>query len=166
MESKDALLQEAAFLAIDQLSIFSVLSPGSLPVAHTTESIIEKLAKSAKTGKEKAGIALGRFAMIFEDDKPETAQFRFTILDHIYKLHELRQPEIHFSVGEALSCVAAGWGSKILLVELDVEGEIPETTAPPHALSEILDRILKDSSGSKPALRKVRKTKYYYLGRR
>jgi proteasome component ECM29 len=154
-ESRDSLLREAAFLIIGQLSIFSVLSPTSIPVSHTADFIVEKLAESAKAGNEKAVAALGRFAMASMGSELGDSQLPHTILDHIFKLHELRQPELQFSVGEALSCVAAGWSSKALAMEIDVEGNVPPMAPCQRRLSEIMDRVLGDSKNTKPALRKV-----------
>jgi proteasome component ECM29 len=154
-DSKDSLLREAAFLAIGQLSIFSVLSPTSIRVSHSPELIINKLVESAKAANEKAVVALGHLAMAFAWDEPEGSELRDMILDHTFKLHELRQPELQFSVGEALSCVAAGWSSKALVTEKDVEGDATSTASRQRRLSEVMDKVLGDSKKSKPALRKV-----------
>ncbi|KAI9781992.1 MAG: proteasome component M29 [Geoglossum umbratile] len=152
-DSKDSLLREAAFLAIGQLAIFSALSP--IPVPHTADLIIAKLAESAKAGNEKAVAALGRLAIAFMGDGSGRNRLCDTILDHIFKLHELRQPELQFSVGETLSCVAAGWSSKALVMEVDIEGDVPSTVPCQRRLSEIMDKVLEDAKNTKPALRKA-----------
>ncbi|KAI9772224.1 MAG: proteasome component M29 [Geoglossum simile] len=154
-DSRDNLLREAAFLAIGQLSIFSVLSPTLIRVSHAPELIIDKLVESAKAGNEKAVVALGHLAIAFAWDEPGGVRLRDMILDCTYKLHELRQPELQFSVGGALSCVAAGWSSKALIIEIDIEGEAPSTVPCQRRISEIMDKVLGDSKNTKPALRKA-----------
>jgi len=87
--------------------------------------------------------------------------------DKLYELHEVRQPEVHFSVGEALSCFATGWGSKALTAELDIlhpdqpqePWDVPlQTPLGPKrekTLGSIMEKTLKGCVQTKPSLKKA-----------
>ncbi|KAI9800620.1 MAG: proteasome component M29 [Piccolia ochrophora] len=151
--SKDQVLQAAAFTAISQLSLFTVLRPSLLLPKEKCDEMVENLVSCAKTGKEKAMVALGQFAMTcgeFED-----AELLQKVLDSLYDLHELKQPEVQLTVGESLSCLAVGWDSKSLIAALDVDVAVPQTASRQSSLPAILDRILEDCRKSKPSLRRA-----------
>ncbi|KAI9832372.1 MAG: hypothetical protein M1819_004360 [Sarea resinae] len=154
VDSRDSLLLEASYLAIDQLSLFSIVSPDSVEKLLPVASIIESLSRKARLGEERAIITLGHFAMIF-DEKVEGPDMLHQILDQLYSLHEVRQPEIHFAVGDALSCAAIGWSSKSLMAALDIEGSQPVAAPRENTLKETLERVLQYCKNTKPALRKI-----------
>ena len=77
------------------------------------------------------------------------------LLDSLYQLHELRQAEVQFSVGDALSCAASGWQSLSLATQVDVDAGRPEAAPRTKTLSDMLDKVLKDCRQTKPAMRKA-----------
>ncbi|KAI9808257.1 MAG: hypothetical protein M1825_004714 [Sarcosagium campestre] len=149
--SKDKVLLEAVFVAIAQLSLSSILNPTQ--VQESCSSMLDKLVQHAKSGNDKAITALGTFAMTCGDIGEDPLQS--DILERLYQLHELKQPEIQFTVGEALSCLAVGWDSKHLITALDVDRPPPKMRSRRKALPEILEKILRDCQLTKPSLRRA-----------
>lgn len=152
-DSSDNTLLEAAYSAVEQLSIYLVYGKYMTLEAATMASVIEKIAEKAQSGNEKAILALGRFSVFLPEDTDEKSPLRL-IDEKIYKLHEIRQMEAQFSVGEALCCLACGWDCTPLQFELDVVGPFPSTLRE-TMLKTILQRTIKDCRASKPALRKA-----------
>ncbi|KAF2422587.1 ARM repeat-containing protein [Tothia fuscella] len=152
-ESTEKTLLEAAYTFVEQLSIFSVYGKRVKVDATTIESIIDKIAEKGQEGNEKAIIALGRFSVFLDESEDEKSPIRL-IDDRIYKMHEIRQMEAQFSVGEALCTLAAGWECTPLQLEIDMDGERP-TTSRPTTLTRILKRTIADCRASKPSLRKA-----------
>lgn len=104
----------------------------------------------AKKGNEKAISALGRLSLIFEESGPLSS-----ILTTLYGLYELKQSEIHFTVGEALSCVGACWQSDVLLLGLDVESRYKGRMERPTTFATLLVKLLQDCKTTKPSLKKA-----------
>ena len=167
-KARDKDLLEAAVSAADQLSLFGLLRPmngdGSQDSAASSDSqdpaslageklssFLDKLEETAKSGDERAVLTLGHFGMQCPEDEDRSKELS-RILDVLYALHEKRQPELHFAVGSALSCVAVGWESTSLIGVNDVGANID---CPPRhqTLDRMLDKILADCKQTKPALR-------------
>ncbi|KAH7402028.1 proteasome stabiliser-domain-containing protein [Phaeosphaeria sp. MPI-PUGE-AT-0046c] len=168
-ESRDATLKGAAHTCLDQLTLFHVVTPSSVSKYAKTQDIAQHVYDSAKTGTTSAILALGHLSMITEEpsaDAEDDTDYK-VIGDKLYELHEVRETEVQFSVGEALSCFAIGWESKALIAELDVLH--PDQTLDPwdtplqtpsgpkrtRTLGAVLDKTLKGCQQSKPSLRKA-----------
>ncbi|KAL8857082.1 MAG: hypothetical protein Q9178_006374 [Gyalolechia marmorata] len=152
--SQDKTLLDAATLCMTELSISGIMTPKSLASKHNLADLVESLAKSAREGNENAIKALGSFGMQSDEDFAEGAILR-QILDTLFKLHEVREPAVQFTVGEALSNAAVGWLSKALIAALDVDTRPPTTPLRKSSLLWILDRTLEDCKTTKPALRQA-----------
>lgn len=168
-ESRDATLKGAAHTCLDQLSLFHVITPSSISKYAKTEDIAQHVYDSAKTGTTSAIIALGHLSMITDEPRPDAendTDYKF-IGDKLYELHEVRETEVQFSVGEALSCFAIGWGSKALIAELDVlhpdqkldpwdvQLQTPSGPKRERTLGAVLDKTLKGCQQTKPSLKKA-----------
>lgn len=166
-DSKDTTLKGAAFICIDQLSLFHVLTPSTISRFSKFQDVVTQIYDSAKGGTISAIVALGHLSMIVpEDTANETTDYSF-ITDKLYELHEVRQPEVQFSIGEALSCSACGWDSRALTTQLDIEH--PEQQHDPwdtlpltptcekreKTLTAVLDKTLKGCRQTKPSLKKA-----------
>ena len=157
-KSNDGFLKIASFSAIAELCMFQVLSPEDFESEEILKGLIDRTADIAKSGNEKAALALGQIAMILEEPVDETtkpASLLYHVEDRIHQLHEVRQAEAHFSVGEALGFVAAGWKSKALMNKLDVDCPIPQGPAREATLKRILEKTLRDCQNTKPSLKKA-----------
>ncbi|KAJ9645236.1 proteasome component M29 [Coniosporium tulheliwenetii] len=155
--SPDSSIRAACFSAIDQLSLFYAIEPSSIEAYMPFRSVVDKIMETAKTGNEHSIIALGHLAMTAAetgDDSTETSDLSYT-LERMYQLHEVRQAESQFAVGEALSCLACGWDSTALASQLDVEGQVPSGATRTKTLGEVLDKILIDCKNTKPSLKKA-----------
>lgn len=150
-ESRDKLLQEAVFVAISELAVFDVLT-GVAGLDQPT--ILEKLLEKAKEGNEKAIMALGHLAMQCQEEDSADS-FLKKIINHLYDLHTVRQPEVQFAVGAALTCAASGWQSKYLVSAVDIEGPTLAAASRKHTLSAVLEKVLSDCKTSKPGLRQA-----------
>jgi proteasome component ECM29 len=168
-ESRDATLKSAAHTCIDQLSLFHVITPSSIAIYVKVEDMAQHIYDAAKTGTTSAILALGHLSMTTEEQDGITgdASDYHTIGEKLYELHEVRETEVQFSVGEALSCFACGWDSKALTAELDILH--PEQTQDPwdaplqtplgpsreKTLGKVMERTLKGCLGTKPSLKKA-----------
>ncbi|KAH9878470.1 hypothetical protein IAQ61_001742 [Plenodomus lingam] len=168
-ESRDATLREAAFASVDQLSLFHVITPSMISKYAKFEDVAQQIYEHARTGATTAIVALGRLSMITEetDSEAEMDSEYAVIGEKLYELHEVRQPEVQFSVGEALSCFAIGWESKALVAELDmlhpdqlqepwdVELKTPSGPTREKTFKAVLERTLKGCVQTKPSLKKA-----------
>ena len=168
-DSRDATMREATFACIDQLSLFYVITPATISKYSKLADVVQQVYESAKTGTISAILALGHLSMITiesEPDSSETSDYK-TIGDKLYDLHEVRQPEVHFTVGEALSCFASGWGSTALTAELDIlhpdqpqllwDAPLQTPSGPRRdtTLGVVLEKTLKGCVQTKPSLKKA-----------
>ncbi|BCR84994.1 ECM29 family proteasome component [Aspergillus chevalieri] len=151
--ANDTLLRRAAQIAIGQLSLSGILSP-TLLSGDGWKKMKESLTRDAKAETEVPILAMGRLSLAFSNEYIVDPQFSW-LLDALYGLHEIRSPEIHFSVGEALSDAAIGWKSKALIREFDVDEQYPQSLIPNTVLADMCDKIIADCGASKPALRKA-----------
>ncbi|KAL2887176.1 Proteasome component ECM29 [Ceratocystis lukuohia] len=79
------------------------------------------------------------------------------ILEELFKLHELKGIEVHFTIGEAIVALTAGWDadSVKLLVNIDSFSIAYMTPKRPHLLSMVLDRLIQNTKDTKPSLLKA-----------
>lgn len=155
--ASEASNKEAAFVAIGLLSTVDLVTEARLQQSpYDAASITKILTAESKKGNEKAISALGRFGMVFDEDSFESAESPLaTVFEDLYALHELRQAEVHFTVGEALAVAAAGWNSDSLLLTQDVDVEYKGAVKRTSILKDVLDKILKDCKNTKPSLKKA-----------
>ncbi|KAL4975768.1 proteasome stabiliser-domain-containing protein [Aspergillus desertorum] len=148
--SRDSLLRQTAQTAIGQLGLSCLLPPTTFTDAEWG-SLKDKLAKDAKVESNIAISAIGLLILTFPSDAPQYGQF----LNVLYGLHEVRSSEIHFAIGEAISNAVAGWNSKSLVLQFDVDEQLPEKNIPTSVLADACDKLFTDCRGSKPSLRKA-----------
>ena len=152
--SQDKLLIDAANVAVSELALFEVLIPSELPEPHNASSLAQSLIEKAKEGDEKAITALGHFAMQIKEGS--TANYVFgDIVQGLYELHTVRQAEVQFAVGAALSCAAIGLQSKSLVVYYDISTEFATSAFRADGPDSIINRVLSDCKTTKPALRQA-----------
>ncbi|RAL08677.1 ECM29 family proteasome component [Aspergillus homomorphus CBS 101889] len=151
--ARDSLICRAAQAAIGRLGLSDLLSYSRL--SESNWSMIRKhLIQDAKAENEVAIMAIGLLSMTFS--RADSADVRSAELTQaLYDLHENRNPELHFTVGEALSNAAVGWSSKSLALEFDVDEAVPVSEIPGSVLAEVCDKVLSDCGASKPSLKKA-----------
>ncbi|GIZ49370.1 hypothetical protein CKM354_001240000 [Cercospora kikuchii] len=151
--ARDDLLQEATFVTIGQLCMFNCLTAELVGEYSSIGKVSDKLYSKAKDGNEPAVLCLGQLSMIVPEDGDDLQK----IQDSLHKLHEVRQSEVHFTVGEALTYVASGWNSTALATKLDVDVDpVPQLgQTRQHTLGKLVDRVLADCANTKPALKKA-----------
>ncbi|KAH7364484.1 proteasome stabiliser-domain-containing protein [Rhexocercosporidium sp. MPI-PUGE-AT-0058] len=156
--AKDASTKEAVLNAIGQISASGVLTAEQLNASSVKSAgLIELLTADAKKGNEKSISALGRLATIFDgelDDTSDTESPLSLILTGLYSLFEIKQAEIHFTVGEAISCLGACWDSDVLHLSIDVDATYNGRSKKHLTLEGILQRLLQDCKTTKPSLKK------------
>jgi proteasome component ECM29 len=151
--ARDDLLQEAAHVAIGQMCMFHCLTIEMIEKHTALREVSDKLYAKAKDGKEHAILCLGQVSMVLAEDSED---LRY-IQTNLHKLHEIRQSEVHFTVGESLSYLAAGWDSDALTTKLDVDvgdGKIAGQQRK-HTLNKLVDQVLADCANTKPSLKKA-----------
>ncbi|KAK1757874.1 proteasome stabiliser-domain-containing protein [Echria macrotheca] len=135
------------------------------PVAFLNKAFVEPLVVQAKKGNEKAVTALGRLGLSCPEQEsgqeegglPGSSGLVEVILLKLFDLYELKQAEIHFAVGEAITAVVARWNARVVQLTMDVETadgpwKTPRRTA---QLTSVLDKLLKDAKTTKPSLLKA-----------
>ncbi|KAI9373321.1 proteasome stabiliser-domain-containing protein [Aspergillus egyptiacus] len=148
--SRDSLLRQSAQTALGQLSLSGVLSPDIFSDAEW-ETVMDKLFMDAKAESDIAITTVGLLSLTFSKDTPQSKQ----IFDGLLGLHGIRSPEVHFTIGEALSNAAAGWDAKSMVPGFDVDGNLPKSTIPASILEDLCDKLISDSKALKPSLRKA-----------
>lgn len=155
--ARDATNKEAVWSAIAQFGAAGLLTAERLKHgSYNIADIIKNLSEEAKKGNEKAIAALGRFAMAFEEEADDSVNTPLdTILGDLYGLHEVRQAEVQFTVGEAIACVTAGWQSDSLLLALDVDAKYDGRMKRSSLLRKTMNKLLTDCKTTKPSLKKA-----------
>jgi proteasome component ECM29 len=157
VEANDSSTKEAVFHAIGQISVSGILTTTYLDQSsYKACDIIEVLSAEAKKGNEKAISALGRLAIVFDEDSDGKSEGPLsTIQTNLYGLYELKQAETHFAVGEALSCAAACWQSDALLLSLDVDTTYHGCMKRSRTFEASLEKLLQDCKATKPSLKRA-----------
>lgn len=154
-KSNDDLLKNASFVFLGQVCMFGAVSLPTIERFGEFNKIVDKIYESAKAGKETAILCLGLVSMILPEQADNANDRLHYIEEQLHKLHEIRQAEIHFSVGEAFSYLASGWASQALETSFDIDGPKPTCATRNSTLGRLTDRILKDCETTKPALKKA-----------
>ncbi|KAL1889629.1 proteasome component M29 [Sporothrix stenoceras] len=177
-----ASFQDALFDALSQLWTAGVAClPGSdeSDKNKTIVAFVDALTTQAKKGNERAIAALGRLAVAVGADSTgddteaelaskdkETTDITALILSKLYDLYEIKQAEVHFSIGGAITATVACWDADVVELSLDVQSSPSPTQNPDkraafripkrsHRLTAALDKILTDGKTTKPALLKA-----------
>lgn len=153
-ETRDALLKEASYTALGQLCLFDAVSIDLIVKTTSVRTLIDKLYEIAKDGNEAAVACLGQVSMILPEQNDDDGDLKY-LEEQLHKLHEVRQAEVHFTVGEAFSCLASGWRSTALDTKLDIDRPAPEGPQRAWTLQPLVERILADCSNTKPSLKKA-----------
>lgn len=154
IKSRDKLLLEAAVIAFTDLSLSGAILPGSIPPPQSISVVLQRLKELSKNGDERAIIALGNLAIQCDEIVSEGSMLD-SIIQILYDLQDVSQPEVQFAVGSALSCAAVGLRSKSLIATFDIEGPLPQTPKRETTLPKMFDKVLSDCRTTKPALRKA-----------
>nr|POE63451.1 proteasome component ecm29 [Quercus suber] len=154
-QSRDATTREATYSAIGQLAMLDTVSPSMIEQFVTINALIDKLYDTAKLGNEPAILCLGQLSMILPEQSISDIGSLQYLEDKLHKLHEIRQAEVHFTVGEAYSYVASGWTSGALATKLDIGGDKPRGPDRSATLTRIFDQVLADCTTTKPALKQA-----------
>ncbi|KAI3396880.1 hypothetical protein diail_11584 [Diaporthe ilicicola] len=140
--------QEVIFDTLTQLWTASIV-----PEEASITTYIDVLVPQCKKGSERAITALGRLALGLKDGDAALD----TILSKLYELHELKQPEVHFAIGEAITAAIARWDSDVVQLTVDVESNTDSYRVEKRAdkVKQALDKILTDCKATKPSLLKA-----------
>ncbi|RKF57342.1 Proteasome component ECM29 [Erysiphe neolycopersici] len=160
-------VKEAVLKAIGEVSIAGVLTTSLLEDSTIDlTQIIEILSTAAQKSDEKSISTLGRLSMIFDDDINESTNIKSHlsfILENLYKLYDLKQYEIQFMVGEAITCLAAGWESNVLILCRDVDTPWTGRLKRKHIIKSVIQKLLDDCKNTKPSLKKASAIWLFYL---
>ena len=153
IKSKDQMLKDACYICISQLCLTSPDGASFDMTSGIIDQILPRITEDAKKENEVAVNVMGRLIRWMSTQKYDETITR--ALDILYALHEIRKPELHFTVGEALAVAVAGWRSTSLTAEFDVDAERPVQATDETLLADVLNRCIKDSKSTKPSLKKA-----------
>ncbi|KAM0294573.1 hypothetical protein ACHAO9_001007 [Fusarium lateritium] len=133
---------------------------------HPLETVISKLITPAKKGNEKAILALGRLAAGLSESEEAASEDGDgwshgtigNILKELFTLHEIKQVEIQFTVGDAITATVARWESDYVKLTLDVESRgclQNRNGSRGPLLTAVLNKIFADCKATKPSLLKA-----------
>ncbi|KAF5018675.1 hypothetical protein F66182_9350 [Fusarium sp. NRRL 66182] len=165
-ENVASSLYETALDSFAQLWTAGLAIPQNGQGDHPLETVVNKLVTQAKKGNEKAILALGRLAAGLDgnDQNADESEDGWSygvlgdILKALFALHEIKQIEIQFTVGDAITAALARWESDYVRLTLDVEsrGCIQKRNgARSSRLTAILNKIFADCKATKPSLLKA-----------
>src|SRR5690606_12785162 len=79
------------------------------------------------------------------------------ILKSLFDLHELKQAEVHFSIGEAIASAIACWEADCvkLILNVDTPSRSYQKSSRPALVKSVLDKLIQDCKGTKPSLLKA-----------
>ncbi len=155
LEARDGQLKEASYTFLGQLCMFGALSTELIESHVKVREVVDKLYGSAKDGNEAAIICLGQLSMVLPEHQDKGESDLRGVQDQLHRLHEIRQAEVHFTVGEAMSYLASGWESSALATKLEIDGRMPATAARSSTLSALIEQVLVDCRNTKPSLKKA-----------
>jgi len=137
----------------------------ALPVSPKRDdaivALLDLVADRAKKSSELAITATGRMTLALdlasEDGADGAKPLAERVLDKLYGLHEIKQAEVHFAIGEAIAAVVARWDSDALQLSLDVDSEDRSYQRGRRSdlMTKVLSKILSDCKTTKPALLKA-----------
>jgi len=153
--SSDSTLLNGALTAVSELGVFTDSDKAFTLGTSKFSGVVGKVSSLAEKSNEKAVRALGRITIRLSEDVIEEAEALERIDAALYKLHESRDTEAQFAIGEALCCVACSWDCKPLELEFDVNAQFPTAFCRDKTLVRMLERTIADCSASKPSLCKA-----------
>lgn len=152
--------KEAVLSAVGKIS-----AAGILTASHLNEfdlgmaRIIEILRNSANKGDENSISTLGRLSLILGEDDLSLVDGHHSLLSSIMtsltELVEVKQIEVQFTIGEAITCLAACWESDLFFRELDVETTYTGRPKRKLILESLLQKLLVDCKNPKPSLKRA-----------
>lgn len=157
--------QETIFEALTQLWTAGIQAFAS--DADFKEHLIAPLLAQAKKGNGKAIAALGRLTLAFRtSEDPGNPQVEEAtkadgvvdlVLESLYELYEIKQAEVHFAVGEAITAAVACWDARVVQLTLDVESQAwpGQLTKRPARVKALMEKLLTDCKTTKPSLLKA-----------
>ena len=130
------------------------ITPGedeTMWIGNISKEYIDPLMVHARKGDEKAIRALGRLTLACDNDEVVGL-----ILEKLYTLHEIKQVDAQFAVGEAITAAVAGWDAKFVQLTIDVDaGEQGLRRMRPGHFVSVLEKLLADTKNTKPSLLKA-----------
>lgn len=137
--SRDGVLIDAATEAICELSVFNVIQKDMIDIPAAKKTLLEK----SKKGHEKSVQTLGSLGLLYAEGSSEIED----IIKDLITLGETGGVEMSFVVGEALSTVAAGWGSSAVRRRRHING-VDWASGRRDGVKEMLDLFLKRANES------------------
>ncbi|SPN96704.1 related to ECM29 protein [Cephalotrichum gorgonifer] len=154
-------LQETLLDAFGQLwaaglGVSGTEQGGDVSVKTCTEALLAL----AKKGNEKAIASLGKLAISIGDDEDHEDWGEGSvgaILKGLFELHEIKQAEVHFTIGEAIASTVARWDADCVKLGLNVDATSGKFQKPKRAalITAVLNKLFEDCKGTKPSLLKA-----------
>lgn len=150
LEQKSPAWSSIVWECVIQISMFGALN--SPDFADYVTKFIDLVEDGVKKSDERAMNALACLTLSLTKDNDNTLNKCENLA---YKTHISKHLEFTFTVGEAFLIMAAGWQSKALQKNLDIQGTKIEYFEPDISrLPLILSTVLAACANTKPALRK------------
>jgi proteasome component ECM29 len=152
LHSSDLAIKNAAIACMGSIALCSMPSD-ELDSAIGSSEVIQTLQKEAKKQNEQAVATLGR--LINYKANKETNILDSMIEERLFPLHEIKQAEFHFALGEALAVAVGGFQSLSTTTEFDVRASKPQWGFHEELQAALMDKLIETCRTPKPTLRKA-----------
>lgn len=150
LETSDLSIKNTAISGFGQVAL---CTPPSEALDLWSEEVNEALLKESKKQNENAVTALGR--IVGYQSVVHGLDSVRPLLDRLMTLHEVKQAEFHFALGEAFAVAMAGFQSTSTMTELDVRIEAPPCGNRTELQEFLMTKFLDHTRTTKPTLRKA-----------
>ncbi|KAK3938765.1 ARM repeat-containing protein [Diplogelasinospora grovesii] len=161
MGTQEALIEAYTQLWTAGIQVAPDDSERNVNKSSIIKAFIGPLVVHAKKGNEKAIAALGRLPIslpgVDTDSGSDSDAILDLVLEKLYALHEIKQTEVQFAVGEAITAAIACWDAAAVQLTVDVDSDNTRDTIPkrPRYVIKTLEKILADCKTTKPSLLKA-----------
>lgn len=150
LQATDLSMKNAAITCLGQLAL-CVRPTEQLEL--WSDEVNDALIKECKKQNEQAATALGRLMNYKTGVSGMDAVL--PLLERVLALHEVKQAEFHFALGEAMAVAVGGFQSTSTMTELDVRADVPSWGSRPDLQEHLLGKVLEHTRTTKPTLKKA-----------
>ena len=148
--ASDLSIKNTAISCLGQLAL---CIPPSKTWSLWSDEIKDALIKEGKKQNEQAVGTLGR--LLGYQRGVSDNETVLPLLERMLALHEVKQAEFHFALGEALAVAIAGFNSTSTMTELDVRANVPTWGSHADLQDLLIEKLLENSKTTKPTLKKA-----------
>ncbi|GMM38406.1 Ecm29 protein [Saccharomycopsis crataegensis] len=148
---------EASLDALNDLCRYGAININNAEIRDTINNIQSLVELKVKKCDEKSVLSWAYLSLVSQEFNESADKY----IQILYDTHISKQVEYLFASGEALTILACGWDSKVLIKSFDIQGySLPRgrfmnESSESSKLDTVLKTVLKGCANTKPSLRKA-----------